>query len=167
MASDEGTWVTINGQHILIKEGENPMTAYIRHLGKQRRKKNEDLIKSIRENTKDHDVKKRAIEQETEKQREKEREASRTPEDRVVDDIKKMAEKDYGVDDQFILYGQINETGKVSRDDMIKYFEKKGKRDANTDMIENPEKFADKFLNFAKDLPSLKKKMLDERKKRK
>jgi len=37
--TSKGQWITINGQHILVEEGETPMTAYIRHMGKKNTKK--------------------------------------------------------------------------------------------------------------------------------
>jgi len=40
---EEGRWVTINGAHVFVKEGQNPMDAFIRQKGKSEKKQNYSL----------------------------------------------------------------------------------------------------------------------------
>lgn len=43
-------WITIAGQHILLKEGETPMNAYIRHMAK---KKQTDVSEKVKKEDND------------------------------------------------------------------------------------------------------------------
>lgn len=168
MASDEGTWVTINGQHILIKDGENAMTAYIRHMGKLKASKKKKVAEEIKVNSKGYSERKEKSRVVDDNKVENTRKANMTDNEKVNDDIATMIKEKYKVDDKYLVFGQINETGEMpSRDKMIDYFIKKGTKEGNTDIVDNSEKLADKFIEFAKTIPSLKEKMLEERKKRK
>lgn len=36
--NEDGKWVTMNGTHVFIKEGQNPMDAFIKQRGKEKKK---------------------------------------------------------------------------------------------------------------------------------
>ncbi len=40
---DEGKWITINGRHIFLKEGQSPMDAFIRSKGKESKEYKDDF----------------------------------------------------------------------------------------------------------------------------
>lgn len=50
---ENGKWVTINGTHVLIKDGENPMNAFIRQKGKEPKEYVDDYEYGINEDDED------------------------------------------------------------------------------------------------------------------
>ena len=40
---NDGRWITINGNHVFIKDGQSPMDAFIRQKVKNKKKSRKDL----------------------------------------------------------------------------------------------------------------------------
>ncbi len=164
--ADEGQWVTINGQHILIKDGESPMSAYIRHLNKIRNEKKAQTIEKINKSYKLREEKEK--ESEAERRADFEKSFPKTPEKEVIEEITGIMEEKYKMSNPYIAYGEITQEGNTpTREEIIEYYQKQGEKTGNEDMIEKAEKFANDYLNFTKKIPELKKQLLEEKKKRK
>ena len=148
---DDGRWVTIAGQHIFLEKGEKPMNAYIKHMAKKRRK-----------------GEKSSIEVEMLKMdREKEQRKGDLPEEKTdklisspldkIEDIDRSKENRFRVSDPFILYGEKTGTP-VTKEEMVKYYTKKGMKTLDDDLIENAEKYADAYVKYRKELEKKRKK---------
>ena len=58
----------------------------------------------------------------------------------------------FGIDDPYILFGEKHDSGTVTREDIVKFYEKKTRKTGEDKWAMNAEKLADEYIKYREEL---------------